>query len=300
LRLIFSRKGFDAGNGGVPSPILPDGRMIPLPIPSRADRQRLGALNVDGIDVGALAAGLSRNRVNAKAYVHVDPDLQRALLPRAPGWRPAFGQMGAAQSHLSRCGVGCGDLFLFFGWFRAVEGVDRHWRYLRDAPDVHALFGWLQVGEVIAVTCPRDVLRSHPWLGTHPHVASAGRHRSANNTIYVAADELRLGATNTGLPGGGVFERYSPALQLSAPGRSRSWWRLPAWFAPSADRPALSYHAAPWRWSVESSGVLLRVVSKGQEFVLDCDRYPEVVGWLAALFASLPRGARPPRGRMRG
>ncbi|CAI8922445.1 hypothetical protein EMIT0158MI4_310005 [Burkholderia ambifaria] len=38
-----------------------------------------------------------------------------------PGWRPALGQTGAAQGHLSNNGVGAGDVFLFFGWFRQVE-----------------------------------------------------------------------------------------------------------------------------------------------------------------------------------
>lgn len=35
MKLILSRKGFDTHNGGGPSPILPDGRMLSLPIPER-------------------------------------------------------------------------------------------------------------------------------------------------------------------------------------------------------------------------------------------------------------------------
>jgi Nucleotide modification associated domain 3 len=34
MKLILSRKGFDSAYGGVPSPILPDGTLCPLPIPS--------------------------------------------------------------------------------------------------------------------------------------------------------------------------------------------------------------------------------------------------------------------------
>jgi len=41
-----------------------------------------------------------------------------ALAHLAPGWRACFGQTDAAQTHLEGCGVGRGDLFLFFGWFR--------------------------------------------------------------------------------------------------------------------------------------------------------------------------------------
>ena len=38
MRLIFSRKGFDSQYGEVPSPILPNGQMISLPIPSSTVR----------------------------------------------------------------------------------------------------------------------------------------------------------------------------------------------------------------------------------------------------------------------
>ena len=37
MKVILSRKGFDSCYGGHPSPILPDGRMISLPIPSSED-----------------------------------------------------------------------------------------------------------------------------------------------------------------------------------------------------------------------------------------------------------------------
>ena len=33
MKVILSRKGFDSKNGGYPNPILPDGRMVSLPIP---------------------------------------------------------------------------------------------------------------------------------------------------------------------------------------------------------------------------------------------------------------------------
>ena len=38
MKVIISRKGFDSGYGGMPSPILPDGTMISMPIPSPATR----------------------------------------------------------------------------------------------------------------------------------------------------------------------------------------------------------------------------------------------------------------------
>jgi len=33
MKVILSRKGFDSAYGGYPSPILPDGKMVSLPIP---------------------------------------------------------------------------------------------------------------------------------------------------------------------------------------------------------------------------------------------------------------------------
>ena len=34
MKIILSRKGFDSSNGFMPSPILPDGTLLSLPIPS--------------------------------------------------------------------------------------------------------------------------------------------------------------------------------------------------------------------------------------------------------------------------
>ena len=34
------------------------------------------------------------------------------------------------------------------------------------------------------------------------------------------------------------------------------------------------------RWHRDKKGVLLRTVGRGQEFVLDCDYYPEVLNWI--------------------
>ncbi len=289
MRLIFSRKGFDSQYGGVPSPILPDGRMISLPIPS-SDSLCLGELKTDGIDLGALAADLTHNRINAQTAVHIDPDLRDSALARKPGWRPAFGQIAAAQGHLKKQCVGPGDLFLFFGWFRKVERIDGVWRYMPGSPDIHTLFGWLQIGEVLPVTNRvQNIVSSHSWLREHPHIVTADHFSSMNNTIYVAAESLTLGGTNMGCPGGGVFERFIPSLRLTAADRKRSCWSMPAWFIPVDGRPALSYHGKQSRWVEDSNSVLLQTVSKGQEFVLDCDYYPEATEWLATLLTeSLP------------
>lgn len=35
MKIILSRKGFDSGNGGFPSPKMPDGTLLTMPIPER-------------------------------------------------------------------------------------------------------------------------------------------------------------------------------------------------------------------------------------------------------------------------
>lgn len=115
MQVIFSRKGFDSKYGGIASPILPDGRLLPLPIPSRHDKATLADLSCADVDMAQLIDDLSSGRHSLATRIHMDPDLDRVSAARLPGWRPALGQTGAAQSHLSRRRTGTGDVFLFFG-----------------------------------------------------------------------------------------------------------------------------------------------------------------------------------------
>lgn len=263
--------------------------MLSLPIPSAHDAQFLGDIRHESADVATLAADLTDNRINQETRVHLDPDLYTSALARSPGWKPAFGQIAAAQSHLAKQGVGAGDIFLFFGWFRRVEKYRLRWRYVPGSPNFHAIFGWLQIGEVLAVgdRCS-EIAHSYPWLRTHPHVAGATRFVSRNNTIYIGSETLALGGRRTRIAGAGRFGNFSHRLQLSAEGKTRSLWRLPAWFLPSGRESSLTYHGNPSRWSPQGDSVLLQTVAKGQEFVLDSEHYPESVEWLASLFAQCP------------
>jgi len=284
MRIIFSRKGFDSQYGRVASPIFPDGAMYSLPIPVTGDPHRLGELRPGGRDLTSVVADLTGAGVVASTTVHLDPDLDASAVAGPQGWRPAFGQTAAAQSHLENQGVGPGDLFLFFGWFREVERVTGVWRYRPSAPDIHTLFGWLQVDERVAVgKNAAPVLERYPGLAGHPHMAGAARYSSSNNSIYIGRETLHLAGWNSDLPGSGILMRFHSGLQLTAPGRTRFWWRLPRWFFPGPGRPALSYHGDLKRWSRESDATVLRIVDKGQEFVLDTAHYPEAVEWVATL-----------------
>lgn len=278
MKIILSRKGFDSEYGGIPSPILSDGSLLSFPIPSAVDGYTIGDIAARGIDAGVLARDLSRGRLGASTRIHLDPFLS-PVQPAPAGWRPALGQTSAAQSHLAAQGVGPGDCFLFYGWFRQVEETPTGWRYRPGAPHIHQIFGWLVIDEVLPIVTDRmRGLARHPWITTHPHIQRPGHYTDPRNTLYVA---------RPGAAGAGLFSHFHPSLQLTAAGATRSVWSLPAWFWPSATAPPLTYHGNPRRWSADGPDrVRLRSASKGQEFVLDADYYPEAADWLAGLLAT--------------
>ena len=155
MKLILSRKGFDSSAGGVPSPIYPDGRMVSLPIPDKKSDVTYSDISCEGDSLGPLVAQLTGGRIPSHYRAHIDPDLVQESLPRLAGWRPIFGQTGPAQSHLRNNGVGPGDLFLFFGLFRRVEGRDGAYTWTTNARPCHVIWGWLQVAEVLQLGSSR-------------------------------------------------------------------------------------------------------------------------------------------------
>ena len=286
MRLILSRKGFDAAYGGIASPILPDGRLCPLPIPDETSPYRYDALSVAGERLEKLLADLRPKRMEPLVYAHLDPDLDRGSMERPAGWRPMLGQTGTAQSHLSNQGVGVGDLFLFFGWFREVQVVDGRYRYVANSPGRHVIYGWLQVGAQFAVKEPDN---APEWVRDHVHFRRE-RPKHRNETVYVSAERLLLPGCSVSLPGGGLLPQYRPSLCLTAAGCSRSVWRLPGWFGPGEGKRPLSYHGNVGRWAQDGADVILRAASRGQEFVLQGEDYPDmgewVLGWLGSVVSS--------------
>jgi Nucleotide modification associated domain 3 len=282
MKLVLSRKGFDSGYGGMPSPILPDGRLLPLPIPASHDRNTLAEITLPGLDIGQLLADLSQGSHSPATLIHLDPDLDRDPASRLPEWRPALGQSGNAQSHLRDMGVGEGDVFIFFGWFRRTEYKSGSWRYDRGAPNLHVMFGWLEVAAVLPIVTERErCIARFPWIANHPHVANADHYTDPRNTLYLAATQSRF---NPLAPyGGGRFARYHDQLQLTRPGSTRSVWSLPSWFMPMEGQAPLSYHPKSSRWNREGDCVTLRSAAKGQEFVLDGAAYPPLEDWVADL-----------------
>ncbi len=264
MKLILSRKGFDSSAGGCPSPILPDGRLLSLPIPDARSRIRYGDLkHRAGLSVGRLVSQLTRGRWRSASRAHLDPDLLAETLPRETGWRPVLGQTGAAQGHLRAQQVGPGDLFLFFGLFRPVVFTARRWQFFASEPARHVIWGWLQIGEILAVDALPE--SRHRWLAYHPHCHG---QPDRNNTLYLAVDELVLDGQPTGLPGAGTMNKYDSRLSLTRPqARLPSEWSLPGCFHPDSGLATLSYHSRLSRWQRADDWCHLRSVSRGQEFV---------------------------------
>jgi hypothetical protein len=99
MKVVFSRKGFDSGAGGFPSPII-EGKPISLPIPT----QRRSATTYGDLGLGDIVEQLTKGRLTRKSLCHYDPMFESDHC--------AFGQTGAAQTHLSKNGVAVGDVFL--------------------------------------------------------------------------------------------------------------------------------------------------------------------------------------------
>ena len=270
MKIILSRKGFDSQNGGIPSPILPDGTLVSLPIPSKVDQCDYASLQWNDIRFDTILDELWRGkRSHPPTRCHADPDIiESTRMPRPAGWRPSLGQHGAAQRHLEHNRVGVGDVFLFFGWFRQTER-DKHGklRFVSGAPDLHTIFGFLEIGAVIHAG-PNSTIPDH--FAQHPHAAPI-RRQSTTNTLYVGAEQSTL---VPGTAGFGSLCLHANGV-LTQPGHSRSHWKLPNSFR----SVPMTYHSAEsWKETYFQSACI------GQEFVLAPD--PTVSAWAAKVITS--------------
>lgn len=277
MKIILSRKGFDSGksSGCFPSPILPNGKIISFPIPSSDSCLSWDDIETEDIDLKEIIKDLLPADFLNKS-LHLDPDLNRKKEKRINGWRPALGQVKAAAGHLLNQQVREGDLFLFLGWFRRTRKNAQTGKWEYYGPDFHALFGWLEISNVINVKEMKD-LESYPFLSIHPHyyVPEKGNH----NLIFIAKEQSDFIPNSFG---GGMFNQFSSDLILTKQGRSRSIWSLPKYFdARNMPEHAMSYHRNLMRWEDDSDNqrVILKTVARGQEFVLNTQYFPEVKKW---------------------
>jgi hypothetical protein len=186
---------------------------------------------------------------------------------------------------LASQGVDVGDIFLFFGWFRQTCLIDGRLARDKSAKDIHCLFGYLQVGEIVELGARPDAkahLEARPWLAGHPHLSG---ERDSNNALYLGARQLAIPGQPNAItrPGWGSFETFSKDLALTDPNaENRSDWLLPDFFGP--DGFGLSYHGSGERWGEPSDGRRsMRAVAKGQEFVADIGSDARAHSWVASL-----------------
>jgi Nucleotide modification associated domain 3 len=285
MKIILSRKGIDSGalSGKMASPILPCGCLCSIPIPFRC------GISYSDVYFGTCSFQEVIGELNPRwsnRLAHLDPDLRRdAVTSRPSGWRPAFGQIGAAVGHLINQGVGVGDLFVFFGWFRRT--IEQNGKLTFDPQDVHGrhiVFGWLEVGHVIdSLPLPKGL---HS-LSDHPHVQFF-EDEVYPNRIYVSS--------LSGLKAG-TFQTEREGIVLTRNGGKRSQWLLPDTFESLFLKRDLSYHSNEARWDREEDKIALQSVSRGQEFVLDGKLHPKIrdyfVSRIWSASAALPcRSAR--------
>ena len=238
MKIIFSRKGFDSSAGGGPSPVV-NGRPISLPIPAGA------ASKTTYRDLGLAehASKASRGKLGGDDLCHHDPMF-------LSDGSCAFGQCGAAQTHLERQGVGVGDVFVFFGLFAEETTREPH----------HRIFGYLRVEETHSISqgAPSEFVDL-----VHPH-ALAMHH--SNDVIW---------------RGEGVQAvRASDVLRLTVANGPPSIWHRPPWLK----RGGLSYHDRDDRWL---RGGKLKSVARGQEFVADIGRRQAPRDWLDEVIAEI-------------
>ena len=219
MKIILSRKGFDSSNGGKPSPIMPDGTLLSMPIPSEDDRDTYSDLQYNGLRYSDLLSSL--NMKNPSAHCHIDPDIRgNNRVNPVSDWKPAFGQINAAQSVLMNAGVEKGDIFLFFGWFRQIEEYRDRYRYCRKKDhdfygyaDLQVIYGYLQIGDILI---GKENMKDYPW---HPHSFYSGNNESAN-ALYIPAEKL---SSNSDMKGYGTLD-YRKDRVLTMEGRSRGTW----------------------------------------------------------------------------
>lgn len=231
MKVILSRKGFDSANGGIVSPVFPDGKMLSFPIPSKdtkKDSIRYSDLCFEGIELDELLKDLGYDVKEKTEYCHLDPDLDKSRRKDdVEGWIPAFGQRNQSAGYLRNHNVEVGDLFLFFGNFRHIQMKNGKYCFARKIKDAtsdyygkpfQAIWGYMQIDRLI--TEPSEIMK-YKW---HPHACEKRNEPNGddkNNTLYIPRDMLSFRAD---LPGYGLFD-FDERRVLTMKGKNKATWK---------------------------------------------------------------------------
>lgn len=263
--IILSRKGFDSSAGGAAN-WLYQGQLYPIPIPQAYSGVTYKELHFN--DTHSYYDVMKDLGITQFSEGHLDPDIDhKTRQPRPAGWKPIFGQHAAALSHLNQRQVGLHDLFLFFGWFKEIEQVNGKFRYKKDAQDLHIIWGYLEVDEIVDLSTQRP----YEWMKYHAHHVFADDYQHGNlNSIYVAKDQSAV------FPGraGAQILPYQPTLTLTQTqnNKNRGYWKLPSCFFDTNGKCLLSYHEKRFGEKINKSWFNLSSANRGQEFVLDTQK----------------------------
>tara|TARA_Y100000994_G_scaffold237997_1_gene230130 strand:- start:118 stop:894 length:777 start_codon:yes stop_codon:yes gene_type:complete len=251
-RVILSRKGFDSKYGGRPSPIFKNGDIFSLPIPQNGkSSKKYHELKFNGINGTQALKEVSSTKVTSEDFCHYDPALNEKI--------GLFGQAGSAQSELKNNGVGIGDLFLFFGWFKKTDN---------PKINIHKIFGWLQIEEILDGNIQISKFLKKNNI-THPHDPKYKEYK--NNTIYVSKKNF------------GLFEKFSDDLVLSAPGFSKSMWQFPKKYFGSVNNKNRNIFLNRLKWKDRKNLLVDTNIGPGQEFILDAQNTPRISMWAKSL-----------------
>lgn len=265
MKVIFSRKGFDSEAGGSPSPII--GRLpvsLPTPLPNKKDSgAKYSDITVGTINLGQLVQDLTGGKVRADDRCYPNPILDKGGV---------LGLSEESQRRLAAHKIGKGDLFLFYGLFRAAELYRGSYRYVKDSAPHYRIFGWLEVGDARRLRSRRKKSRFD-------------RSEDDGGTmIYSPTEELAL-APDESLPGSGKFRSDHPSGILSVgEGNIPGLWGMPDWltprYAPIRDRVPSEVASSEKGKPAEAGD------GKPHEFVgyPNPERSEEMKDWLAELF----------------
>ncbi|WP_017732743.1 Nmad3 family putative nucleotide modification protein [Nafulsella turpanensis] len=272
MKIILSRKGFDNQYGKQPSPILPDGTLLSLPIPMRGERTSFSQLYHNSTSYIDIIKSLKPStHLSENDTCHLDPDIRKDAIDRGESWIPLFGQADSALSHLINNSVSQNDLFLFFGTFREVDIIKGQLKYKKGSPALHVIYGYLQIKEL-----HRDQDSIRDKFSHHPH-ASALLLKKKLNGIFEANDKLSFDSRQNG--SGVLF--FNRDLILTKEGLSKSKWNLPIQFRDAK----ITYHSTS---SFKQD--YFQSAAKGQEFIISDSKYAEE--WAKNL---IKKGTKPNR-----
>ena len=269
-RIILSRKGFDSSAGEKASPIFSNGNICSIPIPDKVGpfSHRYRDLKYDHLKIEDVFEEVDavKPKLNLDDYCHFDPQLNQSI--------GLFGQLGFSQKELDNQGVGAGDIFLFFGWFR---------NYSIKKRDLHHLFGWLQIDRVL-----KDPYEIKDFLNqkniNHPHGATElyEKKKVKNNTLYVSKEFIEINNKKTLLKGFGLFKKTHHDLILTDPDplKTRTKWKMPEKYFSNTKHLFMSKRL---NWIDEKNCLIDSNTGPGQELILNSELNPKLIDWVMDL-----------------